>query len=216
MKRKIILWILVSSFLTRFLWASPVKVWHETVPGAATQVKAEGVLKASPDDVWKYLIRFNEYDRFMPRVIESFFISEEGVQALKKAPTRNANRLRHVARPFKIDLQEQTGQIWKGFVFMVVDAPFPVENRWYVLKMTMDESRSNEHRYERCWTLVAGNIKSADGCWSVEPAKEGSFSVSHYQDHINLGGKVPEWVSRIGATQTVPQMFESLEKVARK
>lgn len=196
-------------------WAASVKVRHEHQEGIPDQVKAESVVKASPEAVWSYLIRFNDYSKFMPRVIESLFISEDGIRAIQGAGTRNANKLRSVARKYKIEPSRKMGGKWEGYVFMVLDTPFPVENRWYVLKAVQDETRSREHIYRRCWNLVIGNIESAEGCWTLKPGEETSETLASYEDVVNPGGNVPEWAAKMGANQTVPQMFKSLEKMAQ-
>lgn len=195
--------------------ASPVKVTHDIRSDGPSQVKAEATLKASPESLWKQVVRFNEYATFMPHVLESFFISEQGVQALRDAGTKNANKLRAVARPYKIDVPRKPGARWEGQVFMVLDTPFPVENRWYVIRTVQDETKAAQHIFERSWNLVVGNIDSAKGHWTFQPGENAGETFSRYEDQADPGGKVPEWVTRMGATQTIPQMFEKVEKLAQ-
>jgi len=195
--------------------ASPVKVTHDIRSDGPSQVKAEGVMQASPENVWKQVIRFNDYDQFMPRVLESFFISEDGLPALQNAGTKNANKLRSVAKKYKVSVPRKEGGKWEGLLFMVLDTPFPVENRWYVIRTTQDETKAARHIYKRCWELVAGNIESATGCWAFEPGSTPDETMSRYEDHADPGGKVPQWMTRLGATQTIPEMFQRVEKLAR-
>lgn len=195
--------------------ASPVKVTHDIRSDGPSQVIAEGVLRASPERIWSQIIRFNDYATFMPHVLESFFITEKGVEALKSAGTRNANKLRAVAKKYKVPVPRREGQEWSGLVFMVLNTPFPVENRWYVIRTVQDETRAAEHKYKRCWTLVTGNIESAQGCWTFAPGANPGETASRYDDQADPGGNVPEWVTRMGATQTIPQMFEKVEKLAQ-
>ena len=214
--RPVFFWIILLTSLasSSLSWAGKLKVWHEVHKGAPSWVKAEGAFTASPEKVWNSLIRFNDYKTFMPRVQESFAISEEGLEALRQAPTRNANKLRVLAQKYKIEMQRQPGKKWDGFVFMVLDMPFPVENRWYVIHASQDETKSAQHIYQRCWDLVFGNIEAAQGCWTLKPSEDGKETVALYEDSVNPGGKVPQWATRMGATKTVPEIFESLEKVA--
>lgn len=195
--------------------ASPVNVSHDIHSGAASTVKAEGILKASPEKIWDQVVRFNEYGSFMPHVIESFMISKEGIEALKNAGTKNANKLRAVAKPYKIPVPRKEGGRWEGDVFMVLNTPFPVENRWYVIHSVQDETDSEKHKYERCWELVIGNIDASKGCWTFVPGASGDETLSVYTDQADPGGNVPEWVTRMGATQTIPQMFEKVERLAQ-
>ncbi len=195
--------------------ASAVKVTHDIRSDGPSEVTAEGVLQASPEKIWAQVIRFNEYATFMPHVLESFFITEEGVETLKNAGTANANKLRAVARPFKTPVSRKEGGRWEGLAFMVLNTPFPVENRWYVIRTVQDETGAAGHKYKRCWELVTGNIESAKGCWTFVPGANPEETVSRYEDQADPGGNVPEWVTRMGATQTIPQMFEKVEKLAQ-
>lgn len=215
-RRKTARWpaVLAGVFCAATALASPVKVTHDIRADGPSTVTAEGVLKAPPEAIWKQIIRFNEYSTFMPRVLESFFISEDGVEGLKNAGTKNANKLRSVAKKYRIDVPRKAGGVWSGLLFMVLDTPFPVENRWYVIRSTQDETKAAQQQYQRCWELVTGNIASANGCWTLGPGASPSETVSRYQDRADPGGKVPQWVTRLGATQTIPQMFEKVEKLA--
>ncbi len=216
--KKIILFAVfsIASSIGALSFAADVKVSHELKPGQPSLVHAEGSIHSSPEEAWENMIRFNDYKNFMPRVVDSFFISPEGIAAIQNAGTRNANRLRHIAAPYKIDAARKSGGLWGGYVFMVIDTPFPVENRWYVLKVEQDERQRAQHVYKRCWELVDGNIEAAQGCWQIAPGADPGHARLTYNDQVNPGGKVPDWISRMGATQTVPQMFDSLEKVASR
>lgn len=216
MKRSLIIVALLSLLTNLPLLGAEVRVTHEYKKGEPSLVHAVGTIQGQPDDVWEQMIRFNHYASFMPRVIDSFFITQEGITVIQNAGTRNASRLRSLAQPFKVEGNRKKGGLWSGFVFMVIDTPFPVENRWYVLKVEQDETKAASHTFKRCWSLVDGNIEAAQGCWQVQPDTKEGQSLLTYQDHVNPGKKIPEWIARLGATKTVPEMFESLEKVAKK
>jgi ribosome-associated toxin RatA of RatAB toxin-antitoxin module len=204
--------------IVTFLCALPiahtaqVEVWHELRDNAPSAVNAEGVLSAEPEEVWEALIRFNDYSTFMPRVRESFFISPEGVTALQQAKTKNPNKIKNIAEQYKTKATRHKGKVWTGDIFMVVNAPFPVVNRWYVLHMRLDETGSAQRSFQRCWHLMVGNIDQAQGCWDLKPTAKGVKTFARYQDSIDPGGAVPKWASRMGATQTVPKIFKNLEK----
>jgi hypothetical protein len=177
-------------------------------------VKGVGVMQAAPHEVWQTLSDFNTFDQFIPRVLSSHFISEEGFEAIKTAKTNNANLIKKVAKQYKVIPERKKGQKWEGLLYMTVDAPFPVVNRWYVLKAVQDESKADQNIYQRCWTLLKGNIDHSGGCWTIKPAKIADQSIVTYRDSVDIGKNVPDWVERLGATQTLPDMFESIEREA--
>ncbi|OGP14513.1 MAG: hypothetical protein A3F89_02105 [Deltaproteobacteria bacterium RIFCSPLOWO2_12_FULL_50_11] len=211
MKKIIIPFAIFALFIANSLEAATIKVWHEMHDNAPSAVNAEGILKASPNAIWETLIRFNDFAKFMPRVRESFFITQEGVDALKKTKTNHINKIQEIARLYKTDDHRLKGGKWEGFVFMVLNTPFPVTNRWYILHTIHDESEAFQDKFYRCWNLVFGNIENAQGCWYLQPAEEPSHTFARYQDSIHPGGNVPRWAARMGATQTIPQMFKNLE-----
>ena len=194
--------------------ASPVRVWHDMKDGERSKIRAEGIIKAAPEDVWSHLIRFNDYDKFMPRVIDSFFVSEEGLEALRRSQTQNGNKMRDVAKKFRSEMARRPGQSWQGYVFMLINVPFPAENRWYVLDAVQDETRSEDRIYKRCWTFVMGNIRDANGCWTLKPGPDARETETSYEDNIDAGGSIPDWMARLGARKTVPEIFHSLERVS--
>ena len=196
--------------------AAHVKVRNEMVPHEPIRVIADGTLEATPKKVWENMIRFNDYASFMPHVMQSYFISEEGVNALRAIPTSKSSKAANkLAQAYRIESPRRQGVLWNGHIFMAVNMPFPVENRWYILAVEQDERQASRQEYKRCWSYVTGNIDSAHGCWSVAPSEIEGQSQLHYEDNVSPGGHVPQWISKIGATQTVPEMFESLEKVSQ-
>ncbi len=211
----------ILSFISFFIFSSAVqaasvKVRHEQPEGKPGKVTAEGTMQGSPAAIWEYLIQFNNYSHFMPRVADSFFISSEGVEALRRIQDQNSGKAKEVARLYKKEAPRQEGKVWNGFVFMVINTPFPVENRWYVLDTKQDESQASLSHYQRCWSLVMGNIDAAQGCWTLDPSDGGNATIGRYEDNVQPGGSVPKWMAKMGATQTVPQMFIGLEKMVLK
>ena len=208
--------LFLSLAFSTSLFAADVKVTHDYKRDEPSLIHAVGTFEGYPDVVWENMIRFNDYASFMPRVVDSFFITQAGIDAIEHAGTRNANRLRAIARPYKVEGNRKKNGVWNGLVFMVINTPFPIENRWYVINVVQDETHAAAHTFKRCWTLIDGNIEAAEGCWQIQPDSTEGKSLLTYQDHVNPGKKIPEWVARLGATKTVPEMFESLENVARK
>ena len=210
-------WLL---FALHGLWAGSaeavsVKVRHELQDGGPSRIHAEGVLNATPEAVWDYLIRFNDYSKFMPRVRESFFISLEGVERLRGSIKQGSEAARKIAENYRTEMPRKIGKKWEGMVFMALDLPFPVKNRWYIIRAIQDETQGSRRLYQRCWSFVTGNIAGASGCWNLSPTDQPTETLARYEDNINPGGHVPHWIAELGADQTVPQIFDSLERVAQ-
>ena len=50
--------------------------------------------------------------------------------------------------------------------------PWPLGNRWYIIKVLRDESQAAKHRYTASWSQVMGNLRENRGEWRLEPFGE--------------------------------------------
>jgi len=155
MKKIIIPFAIFALFIANSLEAAPIKVWHEMHDNAPSAVNAEGILKASPNAIWETLIRFNDFAKFMPRVRESFFITQEGVDALKKTKTNHINKIQEIAVDIENTLRKDRNE-------GVGEETFSVDSNYGVLlfvrlfcKRSRQNSRVcyNNRRYKRDFWL---------------------------------------------------------------
>ena len=106
----------------------------------------------------------------------------------------------------------EEGKVWSQNLFLIIDTPFPIADRWTVLKLTADESRARRHEYDQCWTLLVGNVNAAEGCFHIKPGPETDTTDLVREEISDVGGHVPGWVMRMGAKVIVPQIYRNLEK----
>jgi hypothetical protein len=198
--------------VTPVVWGAEITTWYEQNQNEPLKVYARATLDGRPAEIWRVLVNVNRHKEYMPLVYESVYIGEKGIQALTEARTNNANLLRRVARKHQINTARISGRSWEEKVFMTLDLPFPVANRWYVLTLKQDESKASRGIYQQCWSLVMGNIDEAIGCWKIKPSEIPGKTFVYYENINDAGGKVPKWMSRLGATQTTPKILKSLEK----
>lgn len=184
--------------------------------GKAGRLHAEGIIHGTPEVTWDTLYLSNEWPKFMPRNLATHYISAGGVEALRGTSARNLERLIATARQHKVDAARAIGGVWHGFMFIVMDLPFPIANRWYVIRVRHDETKSQQHQYERTWDLVFGNIDALEGGWQLEPGPQPCQTIARYQDTVDLGLKVPDLLTRMVAKLALQNTYRVLDEQVRK
>ncbi|MBI2082443.1 MAG: hypothetical protein HYT76_02645 [Deltaproteobacteria bacterium] len=184
--------------------------------GKPNEMHAQGTIKASPEKVWDAIVRLNDWSSFMPRMPASFYITDEGISAIQTAGTREANLLKKVSEKYRTEVPRQSGGLWQGAVFQIVSTPFPVKNRWFVLRYTNDETLAGRQIFKQCWEMIAANVDFVRGCFLVQSDEKSGHSLVYYEEIVDLGGHVPNWVTKIGVKSTTPDVFKNLEKEAGK
>lgn len=214
-KKLLILGLFLSYPFTSY--ASPIKIsYQKGDSNRSSEMHAEGIIKGEPEQIWEAIVRINDWSRFMPRMPASHYVSEEGVTAIQKARNQSLRLLSKLAEQFKIDREPHRGGEWGGIVFQTVNIPFPVANRWFLLRYLNNESKIYKRHYEQCWSMIDGNVHSVRGCFRVKPTEKRGETLLYYEEISDLGGYVPEWVVKIGVRMTTPDVFLNLEREAAR
>ncbi|MBI2066403.1 MAG: hypothetical protein HYT77_00115 [Deltaproteobacteria bacterium] len=195
--------------------ASPIKISYQKGDShRPSKMHAEGIIKGEPEQIWEIIIRINDWSHFMPRMPVSHYVSEEGVVAIQKTRNQNPKFLSKLAAQFKIDRKPHRRGKWGGIAFQVVNTPFPVANRWFLLRYLNNESKIYERKYEQCWSMIDGNVRSVQGCFRLQPTEKRGETFLYYEEISDLGGHIPEWVVKLGVRMTTPDVFHNLEREA--
>jgi len=192
--------------------------YSEDVEG--TRVKkgtVTGVINVPPETVWRVIIDNNNFKKFMPRTLESLIISKEKVVKMLK---KNPKKLKEINKLLN-ETHSLPGQyrfpIEKGVVYFysLLDFPWPITNRWYIIKINRDETRAAENIYFDSWELEIGNLKTNQGHWLVEPFGKGCTKAT-YQILIDPGGRIPKFFIDIGTKKTMPDVIRAVREQAYK
>ena len=163
--------------------------------------------------VWQVVSDVNHFEEFMPRILSSQVVPPEKVQEiLQKKPTK-AHEVREILGPTPPDpaLFRVPGQKYVEYNYGQVDLPWPVGDRWYILKMRRDESRAAQHQYTASWSLVTGNFRENLGECRVEPFGA-QKTLLVYRLTTDPGGFVPPFVVNRVTYITLPQIITSVRK----
>jgi hypothetical protein len=107
-------------------------------------------------------------------------------------------------------LQEFRAADWPGdtvLFYNVLDMPFPVSDRWYLLEMMRDKAT-----HSISWSQVIGNLKSTAGSWQLAPWLDGRHTLATYTTVSEPGIALPGFVLDMGLTQSLPCVIKALRK----
>jgi hypothetical protein len=163
-----------------------------------------GVINASADKVWEVLNDFNNFNTFMPRIRASFLVDQLALQEVEGRTSWKRKDLEAVIARYR---NEKTASDVFYF-YNVLDMPSPIPDRYYLLEMT----RERRNRHLR-WRLVAGNVRSAEGSWSLEAwGGDEPRTLALYTSYSNPGIVLPHFAVRIAIDKTLPGVIEGVRR----
>ncbi|MFW6122739.1 MAG: SRPBCC family protein [Thermodesulfobacteriota bacterium] len=182
----------------------------EEVPGSNLKKgRVVGVVAAPPEEVWEVVTDANNFQFFMPRMLRSRLLRPEEVKRILQARPTSAAAVEAgfgSAPPPEVAQFRVPGQKYPGYFFGQVKVPWPLGNRWYIIKLQYDESQAARHIYTSSWSLVTGNLKENRGEWKVEPFGEDKTRLT-YRVVTDPGGLVPNFIVEKFTAQTLPQII---------
>ncbi len=158
------------------------------------------IIPASVDRVWAVLMDHDRFDEFMPRYLVSDMIGSDIINRCRAGGWVRAE--------IESAAASRAGG-WAGdtgYVYNVLDMPFPVADRWYLLKLV----RSVPGHTIR-WDMLAGNMRKNYGLWTLEPVGAGR-TLATYTTCSDPGISMPGFVLDIGLNSTLPGVVAALRK----
>jgi len=185
-------------------------VFHsQDAPGSsAKEGEATGVVEAPPPKVWGVVTDANNFRQFLPRMVNSRLVGfEELKKILQERPGTPAG-VEAILGPEPPDLASFRipGGKYTGYFYGHVEVPWPLRDRWYVVRVLWDESAAARQVYTCSWSLVTGNLREYRGEWRVEPFGEGRTRLT-YRVVTDPGGLAPPFLVEEFSTKTLPQVI---------
>jgi ribosome-associated toxin RatA of RatAB toxin-antitoxin module len=202
-----------SDFLSR-LATGEIITYSMNVPGsAARRGEATGVVAASPEKVWQVVTDVNNYQAFLPRMIRSRLVRFEELERILQEQPSNAFGVEAILDPSPTDIAglRIPGQRYVGYFYGHVEVPWPLRNRWYIVRVRWDESQAIRHIYTCSWSLVVGNLRENSGEWKVEPFGENRTRLT-YRVIADPGGIVPRSLADEFTDETLPQVIAGVRR----
>ena len=165
--------------------------------GDVREMKAMGLIEATPADVWKAVRDYDNYAKTMPYVEDGKVLSREGGDKVtflySKINTPMVDRRDYIIRL----VDESDWQDGKGFMKVT----------WTVVN-DMDEKVPVPKDVVR--------VRINEGYWLLEPREEGKKTFATYYVYTSPGGSLPNFIINKANTLAVPKVFEAIKKTVTK
>lgn len=183
--------------------------------------KMVAVINVPPDIVWDLFIRTNDWKYYkMPTLADSHTVNQEIVDALRisEKPEKVENFYKvlgkQVIDPFSF---RRRGESWLGHFFQYFDLPWPVSNRWMIVKAQYDERQIAQSSFVCNWEKIAGNIKTSQGSFKLSRFQGDKFrTLFVYDVKANTGSHVPKFLLKWGLQSTMPGIVQAIRHVSEK
>lgn len=205
--------ILGADFPSR-LTAGEIITYSVSVPGSgAKRGEATGVVDASPEKVWQVVTDANNFQEFLPRMIRSRLVRFEELKRILQEQPSNAFEVEAFFSPNPLDLAlfRIPGQRYIGYFYGHVEVPWPLKDRWYIVRVQWDETQAARHIYTCSWSLTLGNLREYSGEWKVEPFGDNRTRLT-YRVVTDPGGFVPQFLVEDFSTKTLPQVIAGVRR----
>jgi hypothetical protein len=222
--------LLCCSCVVLFLWVFPSSsfcadysgrlatgeiITHiDEVPGsAAREGEAIGVMAAPPEKVWQVIIDVNNYQQFLPRMIRSRLVRFQELEKIRKARPSKASEVEALLNlsPPEVAHIRIPGKKYTGYFYGNIEVPWPLVNRWYIVKVQVDESQAALHIYTCSWSFVIGSLRENRGKWIVAPFRDNQTLLT-YRVVTDPGGFAPKSLVEKFTTETLPQVIAAVRR----
>ncbi len=185
--------------------------------GRAVFAKMVGLVSSPPEKVWQLYISPNEWTRArMPSLKDARTVPESVVQQV--AETKEVARFYQAVGSSRVG--GETGRVkggrWGSYTFQYYNVPWPISDRWMIVKDSRDETRAAEGIYRSEWSKAAGNVKTISGYILLEPF-EGDRNVTkmEYRTLSDPDVAVPRFLLKWGIDRVMPGVIEAIRNYLR-
>lgn len=162
--------------------------------------RSQGVIRAPIERVWTVLNESNEFENYMPNFLASWLIDRSAQSEVECRGDWNRGELERLLAVHRLG-------DWPGdtvLFYNVLDMPFPVSDRWYLLEMWRDHES-----HTIGWNQLVGNLKMTRGSWELSPWPAGQ-TLATYTTVSIPGIALPRFFLDIGLNQSLPGVIRGL------
>ena len=185
----------------------------ETVPG--TGIKnglAVSVIDSPAQSIWAVIHDHNNFKDFMPNTEESILFDPA---VLKEALDLKFDHLAPDPKMLMEFLKKHRVQEMgdaTGYFFNLLSMPWPLKNLWYIIKLT---DTKGVNGWQNSWEMVAGNIKSDRGSWTLIPCDNDKTLVI-YRAFADPGFIVPDPFVNLVLNVGLPGILQAVKRRLKK
>ncbi len=172
-----------------------IKIYSRQKEGESiAQMKAMGIIDATPHEVWKAIRDYSNYSKTMPYTeVSKVIASENGDKTIWFYSVVNAPLVDR-----------------RDYVIKLID-----ESNWNdgagFLKVTWTGWNEKEKGVPEKRGCV--RVKINDGHWLLEPREAGKKTFATYYVYTDPGGSLPKWIANKANGTAVPNVFAAIRTV---
>ncbi len=180
--------------------------------------RMEGVIQAPTDVVWKLFLDANAWKRYgLPTMADSRAVTGEIAHEVESS--KKVEDFYQAIGTLVVDPMERRrkGGIWENYTFQHYDLPWPVANKWMIVKNINDETGISDGIYRGTWTKAAGNVRSLEGEIRLEPFEgDRHRTLMLYSVKSDPGSTVPKFLLKWAVKKSMPQAIRVIRREAAK
>ncbi len=171
------------------------------------------MVDAPPAKVWEVVTDANNFQDFLPRMIRSRLVRFEELKAILQGSPGTAAGVEGflTAAPPDLALFRIPGHQYIGYFYGHLEVPWPLRDRWYVVRVLWDETQGARGVFTCSWSLIIGNLREYRGAWQLEPFGENRTRLT-YRVMTDPGGLVPKSLAGEFTTKTLPQIIAGVRR----
>lgn len=180
--------------------------------------KMEGAVQAPPQVVWRLFLQANEWRKYgLPNLGDSRAVNEEIANRSKDFKKVEEFYALLGDRVFNETEGQKVGAVWVNYTFQYYDLPWPVANKWVVLKNVNDEIHAAEGVYRSEWSKVGGNVNTLNGKVTLTPF-EGDKNITYlvYSVESDPASHVPKFFIKWGVKKSMPAAMKIIRREAQR
>lgn len=189
-----------------------VKVFESVSGTGIKNALALSVIDASIQKVWAVIHDHNSFKDFMPNMKETILFDPS---VLKQAldlkfdhSTADPKMLMDFLKKHRVNEMVNAS----GYFFNLLDMPWPLKNLWYIIKLT---DIKEKNKWQHKWEMVAGNMKSDKGSWTLTPYSDDK-TVVVYIAFADPGIIVPDPFINLATNVTLPGIIRAVKRRIKK
>ena len=170
-------------------------------------IEASYMIEASPQIAWAVIHDQEGMSEYVPRILYSRYISQKAAEQIIAS---KALSFEHVLEIVKEDPNTKE----RLYVLQQFNFPWPLSNRWVLMKFA-EESRPTKGIFSRSYQMVAGNLKTAEGGWHVQPDDDNpNYSRVLYRNLSDPGFQIPAFIGKPASRKTTREILEAVRNRA--
>jgi ribosome-associated toxin RatA of RatAB toxin-antitoxin module len=170
-------------------------------------------VNAPPEKVWEVITDVNHYHEFMPKMVKSQAVGLDRLKIIQQRRPTSAAAVEAILGPTPPNpaLLRVPGQKYVSYFYGHLKVPFPLADRWYIVKVVWDETQAAQHIFTCSWYFMIGNLREYSGEWKVKPFGDNQTHLT-YRVVTDPGGFVPKFIVKDFTTKILPKVIAGVRK----